>query len=53
MREMVESYNTVLVIGSEGEKCRQVAESYSFRDIVIPGDIIKNNSFSKTYSRRT
>jgi len=32
MREMVESYNAVLVIGSEGEKCRQVAESYSFRD---------------------
>lgn len=32
MREMVEKYNTVLVIGGEGEKCRQVAEGYGFRD---------------------
>ncbi len=40
---MVEKYNTVLVIGGEGEKCRQVAEGYGFRDVITPGDIIKDN----------
>lgn len=43
MREMAEKYNTVLVVGGEGEKCRIVAESYGFRDVVTPGDIIKDN----------
>ncbi len=43
MREMVEKYKTVLVIGGEGEKCRQVAEGYGFRDVITPGDIIKDN----------
>ncbi|KAI9724679.1 MAG: hypothetical protein M1828_003548 [Chrysothrix sp. TS-e1954] len=41
MREMVETYKTVLVIGGEGEKCREVAEGYGFRDVVTPGDVIK------------
>jgi len=43
MREMAEIYNTVLVVGGEGEKCRQVAEGYGFKDVVTPGDIIKYN----------
>ncbi|KXT03565.1 hypothetical protein AC578_9979 [Pseudocercospora eumusae] len=43
MREMAEKYKTVLVVGGEGEKCRQVAESYGFKDVVTPGDIIKDN----------
>jgi hypothetical protein len=33
MREMAEKYNTVLVVGGEGEKCRNVAEGYGFRDV--------------------
>ena len=41
MREMAERYNTVLVVGGEGEKCRHVAEGYGFKDVVTPGDIIK------------
>ena len=36
-------YKTVLVVGGEGEKCRQVAEDYGFQDVVTPGDIIKDN----------
>jgi len=45
MRELSDKYRgTVLVIGGEGEKCRQVAESYGFRDVITPGDIIKANS---------
>ena len=43
MREMAEIYGTVLVVGGEGEKCRQVAEGYGFKDVVTPGDIIKDN----------
>ncbi|KAJ9294065.1 hypothetical protein DTO271G3_7193 [Paecilomyces variotii] len=41
MREMAERYQTVLVVGGEGEKCREVAEGYGFKDVVTPGDIIK------------
>lgn len=33
MREMAEKYNTVLVVGGEGEKCRMVAEGYGFKDV--------------------
>ncbi|KAF2757631.1 HAD superfamily hydrolase-like protein [Pseudovirgaria hyperparasitica] len=44
MREMAERYNTVLVVGGEGEKCREVAEGYGFKDVVTPGDIIKDNA---------
>ncbi|EGP92212.1 unnamed protein product [Zymoseptoria tritici ST99CH_1A5] len=43
MREMAEKFETVLVVGGEGEKCRQVAEGYGFKDVVTPGDIIKDN----------
>lgn len=41
MREMAERYHTVLVVGGEGEKCRDVAEGYGFKDVITPGDIIK------------
>ncbi len=53
MREMVEKYNTVLVVGGEGEKCRQVAEGYGFRDVVTPGDIIKDNEATTPFRRLT
>ena len=43
MGEMAAKYKTVLVVGGEGEKCRQVAESYGFQDVVTPGDIIMDN----------
>ena len=53
MREMAEIYGTVLVVGGEGEKCRQVAEGYGFKDVVTPGDIIKDNKHTTPFRRLT
>ena len=53
MREMVERYETVLVVGGEGEKCRQVAEGYGFRDVITPGDIIKDNEATTPFRKLT
>ncbi|PBP25490.1 hypothetical protein BUE80_DR003626, partial [Diplocarpon rosae] len=32
--------STILVTGGEGDKCRQIAESYGFKHVVTPADII-------------
>jgi HAD superfamily hydrolase (TIGR01456 family) len=40
MRALAEYYGTVLVVGGEGYRCREVAEQYGFRDIVVPNDIV-------------
>lgn len=40
MSALSEYYNTVLVVGGEGYKCREVAEQYGFKDIVVPNDIV-------------
>ncbi|RDW82080.1 putative cat eye syndrome critical region protein 5 [Coleophoma cylindrospora] len=53
MREMVEKYTTVLVVGGEGEKCREVAEGYGFRDVITPGDIIKDNADTTPFRKLT
>jgi HAD superfamily hydrolase (TIGR01456 family) len=53
MREMSEKYNTVLVVGGEGEKCRIVAEGYGFKDVVTPGDIIKTNKDTTPFRKLT
>lgn len=53
MREMVEKYETVLVVGGEGEKCRQVAEGYGFRNVITPGDIIKDNEHTTPFRKLT
>ncbi|KAL1960446.1 hypothetical protein VTO42DRAFT_7745 [Malbranchea cinnamomea] len=53
MREMVEKYHTVLVVGGEGEKCRHVAERYGFKDVVTPGDIIKYNQDTTPFRKLT
>ncbi|MCJ1404009.1 hypothetical protein MMC11_007233 [Xylographa trunciseda] len=53
MREMAERYNTVLVVGGEGEKCRLVAEGYGFTDVVTPGDIIKDNQDTTPFRKLT
>ena len=39
-RGMIDKYETVLVVGGEGHACRDVAESYGFKNVIIPGDII-------------
>jgi len=53
MREMVDRYKTILVVGGEGEKCRQVAEGYGFQDVVTPGDIIKDNAATTPFRQLT
>jgi HAD superfamily hydrolase (TIGR01456 family) len=40
MRALAEYYDTVLVVGGEGYRCREVAEEYGFKDIVVPNDIV-------------
>ncbi|WPH02125.1 Hypothetical protein R9X50_00498000 [Acrodontium crateriforme] len=40
MRALSEYYETVLVVGGEGYKCREVAEHYGFKNIVVPNDIV-------------
>ncbi|KAK4130036.1 HAD-superfamily hydrolase [Trichocladium antarcticum] len=40
MRALAEYYSTVLVVGGEGYRCREVAEEYGFKDIVVPNDIV-------------
>ncbi|KAI4115023.1 MAG: hypothetical protein LQ345_004299 [Seirophora villosa] len=46
-------YGTVLVVGGEGDKCRTVAEGYGFRDVVTPGDIIKDNKDTTPFRKLT
>lgn len=35
MRELAQKYRTVLVVGGEGEKCREVALGYGFQDVIV------------------
>ena len=53
MKEMAEKYKTVLVIGGEGEKCRDVAEGYGFKEVVTPGDIMKDNERTTPFRKLT
>lgn len=53
MREMVNTYNTVLVVGGIGEACRIAAEEYGFKDVITPGDIIKTNPSSTPFRKLT
>lgn len=40
MSALADYYKTVIVVGGEGYKCREVAEQYGFKDIVVPNDIV-------------
>jgi hypothetical protein len=40
MRALAEYYDTVLVVGGEGCRCREVAEQYGFKDIIVSNDIV-------------
>lgn len=53
MREMADVYKTVLVVGGEGEKCREVALGYGFEDVVTPGDIIKTHHDTTPFRKLT
>lgn len=50
---MVEKHHTVLVIGGIGEKCREIAIGYGFKDVVTPGDIIKDNEHTTPFRTLT
>ncbi|ORY73659.1 HAD-like domain-containing protein [Protomyces lactucae-debilis] len=39
-QQMTTLYETVLVVGGEGNACREIAESYGFKNVITPGDII-------------
>jgi len=39
MSALAEYYGTVLVVGGEKYKCREVAKQYGFKDIIVPNDI--------------
>ncbi|KAI1607823.1 HAD-like domain-containing protein [Exophiala viscosa] len=53
MRELAQKYHTVLVVGGEGEKCRTVAKGYGFKDVITPGDIIKDNKDTTPFRKLT
>ena len=53
MRDMAQKYKTVLVVGGEGEKCREIAEGYGFGDVITPGDIIKDNATTTPFRQLT
>ncbi|PWY80573.1 HAD-superfamily hydrolase [Aspergillus heteromorphus CBS 117.55] len=40
MQALAEYYETVLVLGGEGQKIREVAENYGFKNVVHPKDIL-------------
>lgn len=53
MRELATKYKTVLVVGGDGDKCRQVAQGYGFKDVITPGDIIKDNTDTTPFRKLT
>ncbi|KAL4818018.1 HAD-like domain-containing protein [Aspergillus spinulosporus] len=53
MKEMAQKYDTVLVVGGEGEKCRIVAEGYGFKNVVTPGDFIKTHHDTTPFRKLT
>ncbi|KAI1169613.1 HAD-superfamily hydrolase [Nemania sp. FL0916] len=40
MSALASYYGTVLVVGGVGYRCREVAELYGFKDVVVPNDIV-------------
>lgn len=53
MRELAQKYKTVLVVGGDGDKCRDVAKGYGFQDVITPGDIIKDNKHTTPFRKLT
>lgn len=43
MKDLVHIYDNVLVVGGVGNVCRNVAESYGFKNVYTPLDILKWN----------
>ncbi|KAM9920937.1 hypothetical protein OXX59_006843 [Metschnikowia pulcherrima] len=49
MRDLVPVYKNVLVVGGVGNVCRHVAESYGFKNVYTPLDILKWNPAVSPY----
>lgn len=49
MKDLVGVYETVLVVGGVGNVCRNVAESYGFKKVYTPLDILKWNPAVSPY----
>lgn len=49
MRDLVPLYKNVLVVGGVGNVCRNVAESYGFKNVFTPLDILKWNPAVSPY----
>ncbi|WPK26344.1 hypothetical protein PUMCH_003695 [Australozyma saopauloensis] len=49
MRDLVPLYKNVLVVGGIGNVCRNVAESYGFKNVYTPLDILKWNPAVSPY----
>ncbi|OBA21695.1 HAD-superfamily subfamily IIA hydrolase [Metschnikowia bicuspidata var. bicuspidata NRRL YB-4993] len=49
MRDLVPVYENVLVVGGVGNVCRHVAESYGFKNVFTPLDILKWNPAVSPY----
>ncbi|EDK45745.1 hypothetical protein LELG_03924 [Lodderomyces elongisporus NRRL YB-4239] len=49
MRDLVGTYKNVLVVGGVGNVCRNVAESYGFKNVYTPLDIMKWNPAVSPY----
>ncbi|KAI1352088.1 HAD-superfamily hydrolase [Xylaria sp. FL0043] len=40
MSALAAYYDSVLVVGGVGYRCREVAEQYGFKDVIVPNDIV-------------
>ncbi len=40
MSALASYYKSVLVVGGVGYRCREVAEQYGFKDVIVPNDIV-------------
>ncbi|KAG7666389.1 uncharacterized protein J8A68_000085 [[Candida] subhashii] len=49
MKDLVGVYNNVLVVGGVGNACRNVAESYGFKNVYTPLDVMKWNPAVSPY----
>ncbi|CDK26794.1 unnamed protein product [Kuraishia capsulata CBS 1993] len=51
MKDLVDVYDNVLVVGGVGDACRKVAEGYGFKNVYIPLDVMNwNPSVSPYYT---
>lgn len=40
MQALKKQFSTVLIVGGEGQRCKSIAQSYGFANVVVPYDIV-------------